>query len=211
MASNPVIPMSDPPLHNRVRGFTDEALADIRRRYVETDETTASIAESYDVNRNTITETAKRHGWPMRRDKPPRGLPAALRETGSAEGTGDAASAAEAAIFDAAAADKDALPLALRLEQAVVRELARVERRNSAGAAMRPSESERVARTLSTLTQTLFKVRALREPGSVTAPDAEDMPADIDSFREALARRIDAFVESRAADKAGESDAAPGA
>lgn len=202
--------MTDPPLHNRVRGFTDEALVDIRRRYVETDESTASIAEIYSVNRNTITATAKRQGWPMRRDKPPRGLPAELRDT--ARGDGDAASAAEAAMLDAAATAKDALPLALRLEQAVVRELARVERRTSGGAAMRPSESERIARTLSTLTQTLFKVRALREPGSVSA-DApyDDMPADIDGFRDALARRIDAFVASRADDGLAGAGEPPGA
>jgi transposase-like protein len=193
--------MTDPPLHNRVRGFTAEALADIRRRYVETDETTASIAELYSVNRNTITETVKRQGWPMRRDRPPRELPAALRDTAPAESAGDASSAAEAAMLDAAAADKDALPLALRLEQAVVRELARVERRNAAGGTMRPSESERIARTLSTLTQTLFKVRALREPGSVSADaQPDDMPADLDGFRDALARRIEAFVASRADD-----------
>ncbi|QDM16572.1 hypothetical protein FNL55_11345 [Tardiphaga sp. vice352] len=193
--------MNDPPLHNRVRGFTDEALADIRRRYVETDETTASIAESYGMNRNTVTATAKRQGWPMRRDRPPRELPAELRGTAPATGTSAAALAAEAAILEAEAADKDALPLALRLEQAVVRELARVERRTGGGVAMRPSESERVARTLSTLTQTLFKVRALREPGSVSA-DAQhdDMPADLDGFRDALARRIEAFVASRADD-----------
>lgn len=117
-----------------------------------------------------------------------------------AEGAGDAALAAEVAALDAQAeADNDVLPLALRLEQAVVRELARVEQRHRAGGNMRPSESERVARTLSTLTQTLFKVRELRacdaEGGARDEPD--DMPADIDRFRDALAHRIEAFVASR--------------
>jgi hypothetical protein len=204
--------MTDPPLHNRVRGFTDEALADIRRRYVETDETTASIAESYAMNRNTVTATAKRQGWPMRRDRLPRELPAELRGTAQAEGASDGALAAEAALLEAEAADKDALPLALRLEQAVARELARVERRTGGGTAMRPSESERIARTLSTLTQTLFKVRALREPGSVTDDDPhDDLPADLDGFRDALARRIEAFVASRADDELAGAGEPPGA
>ncbi|MBC7584160.1 MAG: hypothetical protein H7316_10470 [Tardiphaga sp.] len=181
--------MTDPPSRRRTT-LTDEALANMRYRYVETDESAQSIADSLHINRDTITQTAKRFGWPLRRDRP-RELPAALR-------------VAAPAVDDAAIELPDdpalaALPLAQRLEQAVLRELAKVERRRSDG--VRPAEAERIARTLSTLTQTLFKVRALREPGSVSA-DAQhdDMPADLDGFRDALARRIEAFVASRADD-----------
>ena len=208
--------MTDPPFRKHTRGFSPEALADVCYRYTETDETVASIAKSYGVSKDTVLATAKKHSWPMRRDRPPRGLAEAVRDNAPAEGAGVApvvaaaasieaaptdATPIDAASIDAAAAANDALPLALRLEQAVVRELARVEQRHRGGGNMRPSESERVARTLSTLTQTLFKVRALREPGSVTAHEPDDMPADIDGFRDALARRIEAFVAGWADDE----------
>ena len=59
--------------------------------------------------------------------------------------------------------------------------------------------AERTARTLSTLTDTLQKLQRRQ----CTLPETErkdddDMPADIDEFRNELARRIRAFVESRA-------------
>ena len=210
--------MTDPPFRKHTRGFSPEALADVCYRYTETDETVASIAKSYGVSKDTVLATAKKHSWPMRRDRPPRGLAEAVRDNAPAEGAGVApvvaaaasieaaptdATPIDAASIDAAAAANDALPLALRLEQAVVRELARVEQRHRAGGNMRPSESERVARTLSTLTQTLFKVRELRardaDGGAHECHD--DMPADIDGFRDALARRIEAFVAGRADDE----------
>lgn len=78
--------------------------------------------------------------------------------------------------------------------------------------------SERSARTLATLTQTL---RALRQMRNGALPDTEslnddsndrdDMPRDIDEFRRDLARRIDAFVASRtdASDVDGDAGPAP--
>jgi hypothetical protein len=97
-----------------------------------------------------------------------------------------------------------------RLEAAVLKELSVVETmRASLGAEpLRPMDAERTARTLSVLTETLGKLRRLRlgsQPQS--GPDHDDMPADIDEFRDALARRIDAFVASRADGR----DAAPNA
>ncbi|UZE47592.1 hypothetical protein [Rhodopseudomonas sp. P2A-2r] len=135
----------------------------------------------------------------MRRDRP-RELPAALRAAAPVDGAGGAAPAADDAAVelpdDAVLA---ALPLMQRLEQAVLRELRKVERRRSADGGVRPAEAERVARTLSTLTQTLAKVRALRDGGAEgdDRDHSDDMPADIDDFRRELARRIDAYVAGR--------------
>ena len=61
-----------------------------------------------------------------------------------------------------------------------------------------PVDAERTARTLSSLTETLQKLQRLQ----CTLPETElkdddDVPADIDEFRNELARRIDAFVDSR--------------
>jgi len=97
------------------------------------------------------------------------------------------------------------LPLADRLEQAVEKELAAIERKRRL-LGLRPesiADGERTARTLASLTETLNKIRRLRCPETpvVNAPTPDnyeyDMPADIDEFRLALARRIENFVRSR--------------
>jgi hypothetical protein len=89
--------------------------------------------------------------------------------------------------------------IAARLEQAVEKELRKVEAlRNEFGpVSLRTLEAERTARTLATLTETLFKVRRLREPNPIGVNTDDDMPADIAGFRYALAQRMDAFVRSR--------------
>jgi hypothetical protein len=169
------------------------------------------IAADFDVHRRTIRRLAEHQGWPLRRDRPPRGLPATMQLDLAAADTLKAASGLAARAAETGDAAAEAPTLALRLEQAVERELAKVERlKEETGSETSSSRAaERIARTLSALTQTLFKVRALREPQSAAAHEPEDMPADIDAFREALARRIEAFVTSRAAETADDNNTAP--
>jgi hypothetical protein len=85
----------------------------------------------------------------------------------------------------------------LRLCRAVLEELRAVEAMR-AKLKRNPVDAERTARTLSSLTETLQKLQRLQ----CTLPETElkdddDMPADIDEFRNELARRINAFVDSR--------------
>jgi hypothetical protein len=85
----------------------------------------------------------------------------------------------------------------LRLRRAVLEELRAVEAMR-AKLKRNPVDAERTARTLSSLTETLQKLQRLQ----CTLPETElkdddDMPADIDEFRDELARRINAFVDSR--------------
>ena len=85
----------------------------------------------------------------------------------------------------------------LRLRRAVLEELRAVEAMR-AKLKRNPADAERTARTLSSLTETLQKLQRLQ----CTLPETElkdddDMPADIDEFRNELARRINAFVDSR--------------
>jgi hypothetical protein len=85
----------------------------------------------------------------------------------------------------------------LRLRRAVLEELRAVEAMR-AKLKRNPADAERTARTLSSLTETLQKLQRLQ----CTLPETElkdddDMPADIDEFRNELARRIKAFVDSR--------------
>src|SRR5690606_8807677 len=60
-------------------------------------------------------------------------------------------------------------------------------------------EAEQCARRLALLTQTLKTLRAIPAPPPAAAWDDgyDDMPADIDAFRNELARRIRAAVVSR--------------
>jgi hypothetical protein len=87
-----------------------------------------------------------------------------------------------------------------RIERLVEQELAAEEAgRAKFGLLPRgPGDAERCARTLAILTKTLQALTRLRggaiEQGST---DDDDMPADMDEFRNELARRIRLFVQSR--------------
>jgi hypothetical protein len=88
-------------------------------------------------------------------------------------------------------------------ERVVRNELTTVEAMRTAlgHVPQRPVDAVRTARTLAILTQTLQHLQRLRAGETLQAKgaptDYDDMPADIDEFREALARRIEAFMESR--------------
>ena len=98
-----------------------------------------------------------------------------------------------------------------RLEAAVLKELATVEtmRANLRAEPRRPADAERTARTLSVLTETLAKLRRMRLAAQPQQDNAhDDMPADIDEFRNELARRIDALVASEPDEGGTEKDPA---
>jgi transposase-like protein len=180
--------------------FTPEALEDARRRYEETDETQVRIAGDLGVDRGTLTRLARTHGWALRKDRPPTDIPEAVK----------IARQATEAVMNATPADapgKDGVDAAIaidgsvadRLEAAVEKELRKVEnlRAGPGSPTERSVDHERVARTLGTLTETLFRVRRLREPGNISGSNDDDLPSDADGFRLALAHRIEVFVRSR--------------
>jgi hypothetical protein len=189
-------------------GFTAEAIENIRQRYEETKETLRSIAVEFSVHPCTVYRLAKAQGWRLRKNRPLRDVPQALKIdiAATAAFTNPAPPGAakddNAAVIDGAGplAAHVAASLADRLEAAVEKELRNVEGLRSALGAPghRSTHAERIARTLATLTETLFKVRRLREPGGLTGHDDDDLPADADGFRIDLAHRIEVFVRSRA-------------
>jgi hypothetical protein len=188
-------------------GFTAEAIENIRRRYEDTNESQRSIAAEFGCHPCTVDRLAKAQGWRLRKDRL-RDVPQALKiELQATEGLVNPAPpdkpiGDDTAVIDSAgsAAPPVAASLADRLEAAVEKELRNVEAlRSTLGpSANRSAHAERTSRTLATLTETLFKVRRLREPGNVTASNDDDLPADADGFRINLALRIEAFVRSRA-------------
>ena len=98
---------------------------------------------------------------------------------------------------EAAARDDPSIHRAEELEREIDGLLADVKRARALGP-LSSADAERTARTLERLTDTLFKVQRLRsvEAGAAATDDFDDIPQDIDEFRHALARRIEAFVES---------------
>jgi hypothetical protein len=179
-------------------GLSAEALEYARQRYEKTDDPMRSIAADVGKSRETLYKIAKAEGWQLRMDRPPRGLSQALKldieATEAVDNEASPASQAEDRSTDpntAPVADS----IATRLEAAVEKELRKVEslRGGSNQRGKRSAEAERIARTLATLTETLFKVRRLREPGNISGSDDEDA----DGFRINLAHRIDVFVRSR--------------
>lgn len=217
---------------SRTLRFSDEAIAHIRQRYEDSDDTVESIAADVGVSRFALERLAQRQGWRLRKHRPPRDLPQTLQMQLDAAATllqaraadsGEAVAAlpplaqaveceAEASVVTdtaatetaapepadpaAAAAPEAALSLARRLERAVETQLRKVEnlREDTTLGGHRAVEAERIARTLAALTQTLFKVRQLRDPERALSAADDEMPADADGFRLELARRIETFV-----------------
>jgi hypothetical protein len=193
--------MAFPPVHDPAYGLSAEALEYARQRYEETEDSQRSIAEDVGKSRGTLDRIAKAQGWKLRKDQPPRGLSEALKlQIAATEAEEGKASEAPKAN-DAAAPDATPVPgsVAERLEAALDRELRKVEnlRADLGRPAQRTQQSDRIARTLATLTETLFRVRRLREPGNISGSNDDDLPGDADGFRVALAYRIEAFVRSR--------------
>jgi DNA end-binding protein Ku len=143
------------------RGFTPEAIENIRHRYLDTEETQTSIAKDFGVSRRTIDDLVQSEGWPQRKDRVARDLPPDLKLRIEAD----------RAVIAAIEETDEAAPLTVaeRLERAAEKELAALERaRVTLG--LEPSsmaDAERAVRTIERLTETLFKVRRLRVPDDV--------------------------------------------
>jgi len=87
-------------------------------------------------------------------------------------------------------------PSAARLQDAVASVLAAIEAIVAKIGTGRTAESDRSARALAALTRTLRELNALQSQYEEPTAD-DDSPADIDEFRRALARKIDAFVAAQ--------------
>jgi transposase-like protein len=110
-----------------------------------------------------------------------------------------------------APAEGDAAQIVPRLQGAVVRVLPAIEATIAKLAAgpQRPRDMEQTARALGTLMRTLRELNALLSQHPLrSANDYDDIPEDIDEFRERLARRIEAFMQSRS-DKEFDEDPPP--
>jgi hypothetical protein len=218
--------------------YTDSVRARARRLYEDTDQPIRSIAAELGIGDNTLQRMKISDSW-ARRCERLRGLPVALQlleQTKVLAASGPHPSRLGAARLapsgqspragsqDDGARPIPTLPLAEggsqspidQIEALVVNAIAdeKAARTQFVGQRHSATASERSARTLATLTQTLRALQQMRT-GKPLEPemndDDDDIPRDLDEFRIDLARRIDAFVASRtdAADAGGNSAPAP--
>ena len=190
--------------------YSPEIVESVLHQYVHTDKPVGEIARDHKMDPRDVTRIRHAARCPARRLQA-RAIPPAMalfqdtmkRLMAAAP---PRASSKAAASPDLSAARETAPPpadaLALdRIERLVEQELAAQEatRAQLGLLARTPVEAERSVRILSTSIQILLALARLRGDG---APHREienddDMPDDIDDFRNELARRIRAFVASR--------------
>ena len=182
--------------------FSPELEARGRYLFEETGATLADIGFELGIHKATVPVVAKRRNWkryvPPLRDVSP--ATRILVETENLERRRETAQAGpevERTQPDGASGESESDVVA-RLRRAVLNELTVVEslRERLKNEPQSRVASERTARTLATLTDTLQKLQRLQCAVPANGPDY-DIPADIDEFRNELARRIDAFVASR--------------
>ena len=174
----------------RTRKYTPELLAYARYRFEHTEDSFTGIAADLGISREGLRLMGRRRHW-KRHVPPPRGLPAAVKQSIQRE-------AADRRPEPQAGGEENAPILAdtvARLHRAVLDELAAIEALRTHSP--RAGSSARTARTLANLTETLQKLQRLQPDYANTGSEDADMPADIDEFRNELARRIDAFVNER--------------
>jgi len=186
----------------RHRTYTPELLANGRHRYEATPEPVAAIAADFRIHPGSLRRLAGKLGW-VRFGMQPRDLPQAARLLAQAE------------ALEAAAANEPPEKLTVTLdglEREVRAQLALVTaaRERLQGLPPRPREGEASSRALSHLTAVLQKIHLMRCGLNPSDAYDDDFPADLDAFRDELARRIEAFMASRPdEDDAGANAAAP--
>jgi hypothetical protein len=194
--------------------FSPELEARGRYLFEETEAAMADIAFELGIHKGTVPVVARRRGW-KRYVPPPRDVLPATRILVEAESlehqreTAQSAPEAERAQPDGAN-DESERAVVARLRRAVLDELTVVEslRDRLKNEPQSQVAAERTARTLSILTDTVQKLQRLQYAVPASGP-LYDIPADIDEFRNELARRIDEMVASWSDEGAGEQSVAP--
>jgi len=209
---------------------TAEAWAQIRADYEHTSRPIEEICAEHGISSGTLRDRMRRWGWARRRqpipaegppplaarrfDPPFRPAPTPLVVAPAAARPGPdrgiLPAAPEptriAAPSEPAPVPVEASPaqIAQRLQGAVARVLPAIETTLAKLAAgpSRPHEMEHTTRALGALTRALRELNALvgQYPQGSALDDDDDMPEDIDAFRNELARRINAFCDARGAE-----------
>jgi hypothetical protein len=196
--------------------ITFETWAQIRADYEHTERPIDDICAEHGISSGMLRDRVRRWGWTRRRqpiapDGPPplaRPAPATTAEPAAAPVLDPPEPAPEepdagVQLQAPAGLAGDAVapaPTAERLNAAIARVLTAIEAivEKLAGAPSPAREMERAGRTIAALTRTLRELNALlsQYPAQPQA-DGDELPEDIDAFRNELARRINAFCDAR--------------
>jgi hypothetical protein len=205
--------------------LTPETWAQVRYEYEYTDKPVDEICLDHGVSASTLRDRVRRWRWtprhepvpaegppPMQRITPPTPQVPAMTpiDVGPFAPAGEMPVAPEIpdGLPAPLAAPSDVAPpdpagIAPRLQGAVARVLPAIEATigKLAAGPTHPRETERAARTLTALTRTLRELNELLAQQQPQAAATDDCPEDIDAFRNELARRIHAFVDSQTTDE----------
>ena len=192
--------------------FSPELEARARYLFEQTDRPLADIAFELGIHKGTVPVVARRRKWKRYAPLPHDVSPATriLVETERLEQRRETTQPGSDLERDLparpdGASSESVSDLVARLRRAVLNELTVVEslRDRLKNEPQTRVAAERTARTLSVLTDTLQKLQRLQCAVPANGPD-HDMPADIDAFRDELARQIEEFVASRSDSADGE-------
>lgn len=201
--------------------FTDELLADARRRYEQTAEAKGAISADLGIARSTFDHLVARLGW-KRFTPPPRDVDAAARLAAKAQAFAKALAANEGPKAAAAPSAPSAPPVPsaaaplppgetgddmpmdtpaliawlrreIQAQVILVKQLREQERAEP----LTEQAVIRLSRILASLTDAVIKLDRHTGGASGAAGEPDDLPENIDEFRNELARRIRAFVASR--------------
>ncbi len=191
--------------------YTDEFLAAAKHGYEDTDQPMRALARDLGIGISTLSTLAEKNGWKKRS--------ARLREKPSTFGLTAEAEALMASLPPQASARRDDVAFApaveespgtssaaARLEALVLKEIAAEEaaRADLGDLPRLRAEADSCVRRLAILSQTLQTVQRVRESENGGARGYQaSSPEDLDARREALARRIEAFMESRTDEECG--------
>jgi hypothetical protein len=171
------------------RTFTPEQIARGRFLYEQTFTPMDDIAGALNISRATLRSRVKEWGWTKRANDPyaaRRGEPPQTAASG----------------YPSLAEER--IALVKRLQSAVNKELSALESMTPGTDSAAPSEGDKRARMLASLTRTLREMTRLEPPpAQAESIDDDTVPRDLDELRRELCRRLEALV-------AGQSGPVPG-
>ena len=187
--------MPPPPIE-----FPPELVAECRRLYEQTATPAAEIAAMMGVSRDTLRSRTRAWGWVRRKE--PRAMRDPLKSRRVANVVAASSSQTTPPVLPPVPPERRAA-LAETIVDTVEDQMNAVKRVLAIVQPKDQAEAEHGTRMIASISQILRETVALF-PADTTphaadlAADADDPPRDIDEFREALARRIEAFVAAHA-------------
>lgn len=193
---------------SRLIQFTPRMIEQLRHRYIEDRESPETIARSVGLSKRTIQRLVSQQGW-VRQRHLPRDLSRADQLTSAARALEEGRLAEAQAVVTGLSADVDQDDTPVDINDLIERLLRGVRMEIGVHEAMRAhlrnepqskTDALKTSHTLGSLADTLNRLQRMRSGEKAPVQpydDYDDIPTDLDAFRNELARRINEFVQSR--------------